>query len=292
MKKRCRFATFHNGWHVTFARGVSPVSSHRVGFTLIELLVVIAIIAILAAILFPVFSQAREKARQSSCLSNTKQIALAIAQYTSDYDERFPAGNHPDNTTCAGIPYRSGWRGWVVNVLWAYVRNAQLFACPSRAPGWTINSDATGAWCTNAVLNQTTYSYNYLGPGAIGNMIPRVLEPARFTLMWDSQNRWTDCAIVSSCGLWTNRDICHYLGYDVVGGNCTTPSGAAPNLNYTSWHMLGNNFVYADGHAKWNRWQNMKWGDIINRQDTMLDITNYDRPCVQMPATGAWPWSG
>ncbi|MEZ8220858.1 prepilin-type N-terminal cleavage/methylation domain-containing protein [Candidatus Fervidibacteria bacterium JGI MDM2 JNZ-1-D12] len=92
------------------------------GFTLIELLVVIAIIAILAAILFPVFSQAREKARQSSCLSNTKQIALSISQYTTDYDERFPSGNHPDNSTCAGVVYRYGWRGWVVNVLWAYVK--------------------------------------------------------------------------------------------------------------------------------------------------------------------------
>jgi prepilin-type processing-associated H-X9-DG protein len=56
--------------------------------------------------------------------------------------------------------------------------------------------------------------------------------------------------------------------------------------------MLGNNFVYADGHAKWNRWQNMKWGDIINRQEHPLDYANYNRPCVQMPEIGAWPWSG
>jgi prepilin-type N-terminal cleavage/methylation domain-containing protein len=62
----------------------------RKGFTLIELLVVIAIIAILAAILFPVFAKAREKARQTSCLSNEKEIALAILMYTQDYDEKFP----------------------------------------------------------------------------------------------------------------------------------------------------------------------------------------------------------
>ncbi len=70
--------------------------NHRSGFTLIELLVVIAIIAILAAILFPVFAQAREKARQTACLSNTKQLGNAVAMYTQDYDEMLVLGtSHP-----------------------------------------------------------------------------------------------------------------------------------------------------------------------------------------------------
>ncbi|MFN3422996.1 MAG: DUF1559 domain-containing protein, partial [Armatimonadota bacterium] len=195
------------------------------GFTLIELLVVIAIIAILAAILFPVFSQAREKARQSSCLSNTKQIGLAIAQYTTDYDEQFPAGPLFNSTTdCAQIVYLYGRRGWVVNVLWPYVKNPQLFACPSRAPGWPINfyddNNQGGSLCPNAVLNFITYAYNYLGPAAIGHNLASVLEPARFTLMWDSQGRWISWPIVSAGGLWTARDLCHYLGADVVNGTC------------------------------------------------------------------------
>ncbi len=91
------------------------------GFTLIELLVVIAIIAILAAILFPVFAQAREKARQSSCLSNEKQLSLGILQYVQDYDETFPLG----------FDQASGWvgSGWPVRVQ-PYIKNLQVFHCP------------------------------------------------------------------------------------------------------------------------------------------------------------------
>src|SRR5471030_2357537 len=100
----------------------------RKGFTLIELLVVIAIIAILAAILFPVFSAAREKARQTSCASNEKQIGLAIIQYVQDFDETYPNIDQ-------GQPEASNTFS-TVNTLWAdmifsYVKSKQVFVCPS-----------------------------------------------------------------------------------------------------------------------------------------------------------------
>ena len=103
------------------------------GFTLIELLVVIAIIAILAAILFPVFAQARDKARQSACLSNVKQIATAIQLYTDDYDETYPATCEQD---CGLIP--DGW-GNITNknahsvkvLLQPYCKSLDLFVCPN-----------------------------------------------------------------------------------------------------------------------------------------------------------------
>src|SRR5438309_7840989 len=96
------------------------MKSRASGFTLIELLVVIAIIAILAAILFPVFAQAREKARQAACLSNCKQMALGVMQYTQDYDELLPVIG--DNGQCRG---RWQWQ------IFPYVKNGQVFTCPN-----------------------------------------------------------------------------------------------------------------------------------------------------------------
>lgn len=96
------------------------------GFTLIELLVVIAIIAILAAILFPVFAKAREKARQASCLSNLKQVGLAFAQYCTDHDGRYPV-YHDER---GGI-YPNGL--WWHQVIQPYMKNAQVLQCPSVA---------------------------------------------------------------------------------------------------------------------------------------------------------------
>ncbi len=115
--------------------------SIRKAFTLIELLVVIAIIAILAAILFPVFGRARENARRSSCQSNEKQILLGFKQYTQDYDELFPpqnALNLPQTT-----PASTGW----ISSLQPYLKSLQIFQCPSE---------------TNSSVGKTDYYYNDL----------------------------------------------------------------------------------------------------------------------------------
>lgn len=115
-----------------------PKNSRRNGFTLIELLVVIAIIAILAAILFPVFARARENARRTSCLSNMKQINLGMMQYTQDYDEHYPNYYWNNGTQAPGPENGGEWypsatsTNWFwQNMIYPYVKSVQVFICPS-----------------------------------------------------------------------------------------------------------------------------------------------------------------
>ena len=123
----------------------------RVGFTLIELLVVIAIIAILAAILFPVFAQAREKARAISCLSNTKQIGTATMMYSQDYDEmlygyRFqaPAGNMNPYAADPLVANNAKRPIFFNQLLYPYTKNDQIWRCPSKPNAW-VNVDTPGS---------------------------------------------------------------------------------------------------------------------------------------------------
>ena len=119
----------------------------RRGFTLIELLVVIAIIAILAAILFPVFAKAREKARQSSCLSNIKQLALATMQYAQDYDETLPFyGGTPLMTPQTRIQ--------------PYLKNLQIWVCPSASAVYGIYWDGNAGWPPTIFGPRGSYGWN------------------------------------------------------------------------------------------------------------------------------------
>lgn len=124
----------------------------RRGFTLIELLVVIAIIAILAAILFPVFARAREKARQTQCLSNVKQTMLAVNMYAQDYDETLP----PLSTATGGAPYTlpngSTYTGSYMlwhSMLYPYTMNYQIWSCPSDSARYTGGYSGGGTYGVN-----------------------------------------------------------------------------------------------------------------------------------------------
>jgi len=194
----------------------------KTGFTLIELLVVIAIIAILAAILFPVFAKAREKARQTSCLSNVKQISLGIMMYVQDYDEEYPRiyrNASPGRMTYPGGGSSSGlmWYG----VIFPYVKNIQIFNCPSYNYKW--NGNYTGKFA---------YGYSYRVGNGTTNMAD-VESPATTILMADA---WETPGVSSQSYYVTS--------YPVM-------SGADYRSVVPARHNDGANFGMCDGHAKW-----------------------------------------
>ena len=147
-------------------------TSRKQGFTLIELLVVIAIIAILAAILFPVFQKVRENARRTSCLSNLKQVGLAVTQYYQDYDEKGPNGWDPYGRC-------SGW-AWEV---YPYIKSTGAFACPDDTNG----GKGVSSYGMNANLASRQNGSNVKG-SAIGLAISQFASPANTVLLFEVQS--------------------------------------------------------------------------------------------------------
>ncbi|MCL6475308.1 MAG: DUF1559 domain-containing protein [Firmicutes bacterium] len=227
----------------------------RRGFTLIELLVVIAIIAILAAILFPVFAQAREKARSASCLSNLKQLGLAVAMYVQDYDERFGGGS----THLFGTPENCLGHRWWLDMIEPYVKNRGLKNCPSEKVrvGWfdpTI-ADVPGTQCGEGVY-YSSYSWNvvicYID-GANG-----LTADLGFACPWDGGRYWglrrgTALAAVSRpaevIAIMDSRDGWIETWADIITDLHRNPNG--PGVAYR--HNEGFNAVYVDGHARYHR---------------------------------------
>lgn len=206
------------------------------GFTLIELLVVIAIIAILAAILFPVFAKAREKARQSNCASNVKQISTGLAMYYQDYDEQMPGGTavHWDGTLTIG--------GFVDPVA-PYLKNTQIFTCPSDGLKNTLSADPSKNF-QSAILpgippNQPlSYGYNYF-LGAGGGVSPSQVQfPSQTVLIAELIQRpyiYVIAPVPAIAGVTA-----------VLDPNASRMIGGAR-------HNEGMNIGYLDGHCKWSR---------------------------------------
>jgi prepilin-type N-terminal cleavage/methylation domain-containing protein/prepilin-type processing-associated H-X9-DG protein len=241
------------------------------GFTLIELLVVIAIIAILAAILFPVFAQAREKARSSSCVSNLKQVGTAWIMYAQDYDETFPFAQPGANNQCAIFKFRSSYGAWIGNLLIPYTKNTNIFQCPSnprlsgvnRNGGCVVNDDPVQArlqWGIEIIWSSYGFNYRALHGRAMST-IPR---PADQIAFYDGMSAWGDCNYVNdTCGLWRERDIPYFLtklGLPLQPG-MTRPTNAGL-INATAPHGSQLNYLFADGHVKTGRWDRMTWGNL------------------------------
>jgi prepilin-type N-terminal cleavage/methylation domain-containing protein/prepilin-type processing-associated H-X9-DG protein len=249
---------------------------NRAGFTLIELLVVIAIIAILAAILFPVFAQAREKARATACLSNTKQILLAELMYTQDYDE----------THSFAWGWNTDWRPWHQQID-PYVKNKDLWHCPDDA--WGHGQD--GVDNTKPAI-PVSYSQNFCWPmsdswgwdasapqnlmSPAGSADASIPSPASTIFMAERPNwyhQWSEG--------WATEVFYSYGEYLMKGGGA-------------SLHSNGGNYGMCDGHVKWYRREatlvpqgSQKAGDTPNppKPDGWQDTTVQDGITYQNP----WP---
>jgi prepilin-type N-terminal cleavage/methylation domain-containing protein/prepilin-type processing-associated H-X9-DG protein len=212
-------------------KGVTAVQrSKRVGFTLIELLVVIAIIAILAAILFPVFAQAREKARSTNCLSNMKQLGTAVIMYANDYDGAYPLAWHSD-------PAQYGFDVMLV----PYTKSLQVFDCPSNTttPRWwagykkQANIDRPGIpgdYAMNGDL--TARTVNNIRAGLTESSVERPADTILMTEIWDLRK--------------STKEGPHH---EIFTGN----KGAVCERIPFDIHQGGSNYNFVDGHAKWLR---------------------------------------
>jgi prepilin-type N-terminal cleavage/methylation domain-containing protein/prepilin-type processing-associated H-X9-DG protein len=262
----------------TFFPWRNPFMQKRKGFTLIELLVVIAIIAILAAILFPVFAQAREKARQASCMSNLKQIGLAELQYVQDYDERF-SGSYQ--------PYPAG-RVYYPELVYPYAKNAQIFFCPDTTDTDHFNDDGSNNCSTNPNTcdkipgqtygyGPTDYAYNSISQYNLGNQVNDqasnkmsiVDQPAQTLLLMDG--RGNGGSRYGFINIWETAET------DISGTFYGNSWGGQSELNAVSPYVRhprgtngGFNVLWYDGHVK-------------SLRTTLYPSTTY-------PGGGPWLW--
>jgi prepilin-type N-terminal cleavage/methylation domain-containing protein/prepilin-type processing-associated H-X9-DG protein len=229
-------------------------------FTLIELLVVIAIIAMLAAILFPVFAQAREKARAISCLSNERQIGTALYMYVQDYDETYPQ-EHPSTGNPAiadnlgqleSIDFGSPFDKILPYVASKDSSKTQLFICPSDPdPHGKAITDGAGNCLSNGApppgpLSSYIINAYYL----FGATLAQISTPAQSVYVVERRSTGT-----------VATDFCD-VHYHPWLGEVELPTGPADTVNPIAIsslrHSMGSNYVYADGHAKWHRFESTR----------------------------------
>jgi len=253
----------------------------RKGFTLIELLVVIAIIAILAAILFPVFSRAREQARKTQCLSNLKQIGQALTMYVQDWDETLPYSQKP---CWVGANNNQTWLFWTEQ-FYPYVKNWQVYNCPSTSSdshaGWPACcwpwqgpnprpqnamvpcDQGTGVKCSYGIsdlfMTGTFWCQDRSGPLKLAD----VKAPAEYVAIGDSAHG-TFSPYLQADGVVAQLAFANAKQGSNAGVECCV-SGWGVNvwdwqqaMDKVARHGGGSNLVFLDGHAKWYKADQIK----------------------------------
>ena len=240
----------------------------RSGFTLIELLVVIAIIAILAAILFPVFAKAREKARQTACTSNMKQLGLAMSQYLQDYDEYPPSGSD----------WWGSGAGWSAQI-YPYVKSKAAFLCPDDVvPGdqcsYGMNDEIVS--CTNspctaqyppttipmtqfAAPTRTVLLFEVVkSPGSAGGYtVDQIFTSGGYGS--PTGDGFDECAGTNGSNKGTSDPVQYATGYTRV---VPSPSTYTPFYAQYGVHSDGSNYLFADCHVKWLKGSMVSAGSV------------------------------
>ena len=213
------------------------------GFTLIELLVVIAIIAILAALLFPVFAQAREKARQASCASNLKQIGLAAALYSQDYDEHYPLGHAPEDNPLTVFDGGGDYEPHFIELLRPFIKNAK------NQGVWRCASDPSPRLTKDGDQTEFHVSYSVNGWFEYGATLAQVEKPAEKVHVLESADddhfHWWE--------MGRKKQSDPYLTPEQL------PQKALQEQTAPIRHSEGANYLYADQHVKWSRFAAL-WG--------------------------------
>jgi prepilin-type N-terminal cleavage/methylation domain-containing protein/prepilin-type processing-associated H-X9-DG protein len=237
-------------------RKMKPMILKRRGFTLIELLVVISIIALLAAILFPVFARARENARRSTCQSNLKQLALGVLQYTSDNDGRLMPYAQMMNTEVSGTVLTADTNHF--DPVQPYLKSDQLLFCPS-APKYKPSNVNAAARDKQKYANtqyglpcQTASASNYYSPlvritGTITStmLIDFFPEAARTCMIGEtSEFGYVQSGTSPTQTYFTN-------GYGLSSFTAVTIGSAGDRTLFRERHFEGSNYAYLDGHVKW-----------------------------------------
>ncbi len=253
------------------SRWKSEKKTERRGFTLIELLVVIAIIAILAAILFPVFARARENARRASCQSNLKQIALGIMQYTQDYDEKMPltyrAKSGAEDPKAWFQADQDGYAYFTwIDAIDPYIKSTQIYACPSdplKARGAVAGKVGQSSYGMSGFMNGFTekwvgprtsdyMNYVYYGNGTQpGQKLSGIVGTSHKVLLGDMFHVSGYVGPIITTTKTSSNDYSYATPLDMEFGDSTTwGAGFAPS-NRQGRHFGGSNIAFADGHVKW-----------------------------------------